>query len=138
MSFSKKDRKLQPKTEKTFPSSIKDEPLATAIAAALREEFGDTPSALKSIARLTRSNERAVRNWFEGKNSPSAANLVILMRNSDRILRTVLTLADRHDLVVAAGLAGLRRQLLDAVAAIDGLPVGSLSGGLYNAGSDTT
>jgi hypothetical protein len=79
-----------------------------------------------------------VRNWFEGKNSPSAANLVILMLNSDRILRTVLTLADRHNLVVAAGLAGLRRQLLDAVAAIDGLPVGGLSGGLHNAGSDTT
>ncbi|WP_116970665.1 hypothetical protein [Blastomonas sp. UPD001] len=138
MSFSKEDRKVQSKTGKTFPPSIKDEPLAIAIAAALREEFGDTPSALKTIARLTRSNERAVRNWFEGKNSPSAANLVILMRNSDRILRTVLTLADRHDLVVAAGLAGLRRQLLDAVAAIDGLPVGGFSGGSHNSESDTT
>ena len=138
MSFSKKDRKVQPKTGKTFPPSLKDEPLALAIAAALTEEFGDTPSALKTIARLTRSNERAVRNWFEGKNSPSAANLVILMRNSDLVLRTVLTLADRHDLVVAAGLAGLRRQLLDAVAAIDGLPASGLSGGRHKAEPDTT
>lgn len=125
MSFSKKDRKLQSKIGQTFPASIRDEPLAVAIAAALKEEFGNTPSALKTIARLTRSNERAVRNWLEGKNSPSAENLVILMRNSDLILRTVLALADRHDLVVAARLAGLRRQLMDAVAAIDGLPSGS-------------
>lgn len=124
MSFSKKDRKLQAKNGKTFPVPITTEPLAIAIAAALKEEFGNIPSAVKTIARLTRSNERAARNWFEGKNSPSAENLVILMRNSDLILRTVLTLADRHDLVVAVGLAGLRRQLMDAVAAIDGLPMG--------------
>lgn len=122
MSFSEKDRKLQLKTGNSFPIGIATESLATAIAAALKEEFGNTPSALKTIARLTRSNERAVRNWFEGKNSPSAENLVILLRNSDLILRTVLALADRNDLVVAAGLAGLRRQLMDAVAAIDGLP----------------
>lgn len=129
MSFSEKDRKLQSKSGKTFPVPIATEPLAVAMAAALKEEFGNTPSAVKTIARLTRSNERAVRNWFEGKNSPSAENLVILMRNSDLILRTVLTLADRHDLVVAVGLAGLRRQLMDAVATIDGLPLSDPSHG---------
>ncbi|MFC3441205.1 hypothetical protein ACFOKF_08335 [Sphingobium rhizovicinum] len=138
MSFSKKDRKLQSKNGKTFPVPITTEPLAIAIAAALKEEFGNTPSAVKTIARLTRSNERAVRNWFEGKNSPSAENLVILMRNSDLILRTVLTLADRHDLVVAVGLAGLRRQLMDAVAAIDGLPMGDAGQASHDDGSDGT
>lgn len=65
----------------------------------------------------------AVRNWFEGKNSPSGENLVILMRHSDLVLRTMLSLADRQDLVLAIGLASLRRQLVDAVAAIDGLPL---------------
>lgn len=122
MSFSEKDRKLQSKTGNSFPIPIAAESLASAIAAALKEEFGNTPSALKTIARLTRSNERAVRNWFEGKNSPSAENLVILMRNSELILHTVLALADRNDLVVTVKLEGLRRQLMDAVAAIDGLP----------------
>ncbi len=122
MSFSKKDRKIQSKFGKSLPESIDDEPLAIAIAAALREDFGNTPSALKTLARLTRSNERAVRNWYDGKNSPNGENLIVLMRHSDLILRTVLALAGRHDLVVAVGLAGLRRQLMDAVAAIDGLP----------------
>lgn len=138
MSFSKKDRKLQSKSGNSFPTPIASEPLATAIAAALKEEFGNTPSALKTIARLTRSNERAVRNWFEGKNSPSAENLVILMRNSDLTLRTVLALADRNDLVVAVGLAGLRRQLMDAVAAIDGLPSESPDQEMNDPGDEAT
>lgn len=121
MSFSEKDRKLQSKTGNSFPVADANDSLATAVAAALKAEFGGTPSALKTVALLTRSNERAVRNWFEGKNGPSGENLVILMRHSDLVLRTVLSLADRHDLVVAFGLASLRRQLVDAVAAIDGL-----------------
>lgn len=122
MSFSKKDRKLQSRSGKAFPSPPPPEPLAQAIATALKAEFGSTPAALKTIAQLTRSNERAVRNWFEGKNGPSGENLVILMRHSDLVLRTVLARADRQDLVVAVRLAGLRRQLIDAVAAIDELP----------------
>jgi hypothetical protein len=123
MSFSEKDRKLQSKSGTSFPPPQSVEPLAAAIATALKAEFGNTPSAHKTMAQLTRSNERAVRNWFEGKNSPSGENLVILMRHSDLVLRTMLALADRQDLVVAIGLASLRRQLVDAVAAIDGLPI---------------
>ena len=73
----------------------------------------------QTVAKLTSSNERAVRNWFDGKNSPSADNLVILMRHSDQILRTVLELADRRDLVLAVGLDGLRAQLVDVLSAID-------------------
>lgn len=122
MSFSDKDRKLQSSAGKEFQNRASAEPLVIAIAAALKEEFGDKPAALKTVARLTRSNERAVRNWFEAKNGPSAENLIMLMRHSDLILRTVLTLADRQDLVMAVGLVALRRHLMDAVAAIDGLP----------------
>jgi hypothetical protein len=118
MSFTKKDRKILSETGKTFPE-ISPESLASAVAIALRSEFGATPSAMKTVARLTHSNERAVRNWFEGKNGPSADNLVILMRHSNHILKTVLELADRPDLVLAVGLAGLREQLVDVLAAID-------------------
>jgi hypothetical protein len=113
---------LQSRSERSFPLPDGAEPLGHVIASALKAEFGNTPSALKTVARLTRSNERALRNWFESKNGPSSENLVVLMRHSDLVLRTVLGLADRQDLVVAVGLASLRRQLVDAVAAIDGLP----------------
>jgi hypothetical protein len=44
------------------------------------------------------------------------------MRHSDRVLRTVLGLADRRDLVLAVGLMRLRQRLIDAVAEIDNLP----------------
>ena len=122
MSFSKKDRKVQSKAGKPFPPAGDAEPLEQAIAKALKAEFGNSPSALKTLAQITRSNERAVRNWFEGKNGPSGENLVILMRHSDTVLKMILERAGRQDLVVAVGLASLRQQLADALAAIDGLP----------------
>ncbi|MGE4430507.1 MAG: hypothetical protein AB7E05_07170 [Sphingobium sp.] len=118
MSFTKKDRKIQSEFGKTFPAITPDS-LAQVIAAALRAEFGATPSAVKTVARLTRSNERAVRNWFDGKNGPSSDNLVVLMRHSNIVLKAVLELADRPDLVLAVGILGLREQLVDVVAAID-------------------
>jgi hypothetical protein len=74
-----------------------------------------------TVAQLTHTNERAVRNWLDGKHGPSGSNLVILMRHSDRVLRTVLELADRRDLVLAAELTGLRQRLVDAVPEIDSL-----------------
>ena len=114
MSRPKNDRKFQSQSGKTF-QGLDAKGFVTAIAVALKAEFGATPSALKTIAQLTRSNERAVRNWLEGKNGPSGSNLVVLMRHSDRVLRTVLELADRRDLALAAELTGLCQRLLDAV-----------------------
>jgi len=122
MSLSKNDRKLRSRAGKTFHDHASGASFAHAVAAALKSEFGGMPSSVKTVSQLTRSNERAVRNWFEGKNGPSGENLVVLMRHSDLVLKAILSLADRQDLVVAVGLAGLRRQLLDAVATIDGLP----------------
>jgi hypothetical protein len=121
MSLSKNDRKIQSESGKTFHAPDA-ESLVKAIAVALRAEFGATPSALKTVAQMTRSNERAVRNWFEGKNGPSGVNLVILMRHSDHVLKTVLELADRRDLVLTVGLTGLRQRLVETLAEIDSLP----------------
>jgi hypothetical protein len=120
MSRPKNDRKPQSESGKTF-QDLDTEGFARAIAVALRAEFGATPPALKAVAQMTHSNERAVRNWLEGKNGPSGSNLVILMRHSDRVLRTVLELANRRDLVVAAELTDLRQRLIDVVAEIDSL-----------------
>jgi hypothetical protein len=120
MSRPKNDRKLQSESGKTF-QDLDAEGFVRAIAGALKAEFGATPSALKTVAQLTRSNERAVRNWLEGKNGPSGSNLVILMRHSDRVLRTVLELANRRDRALAADLKDLRQHLMDAVAEIDSL-----------------
>src|SRR5271163_523715 len=103
MSRPKNDRKFQSESGKTF-QDLDTKGFVSAIAIALKAEFGATPSALKTLAQLTHSNERAARNWLEGENGPSGSNLVTLMRHSDRVLRAVLELADRRDLVLAADL----------------------------------
>jgi hypothetical protein len=121
MSFTENDRKIQSESGKSFPTSNEQaRPLfVKTIALALKEEFGGGPSAIKTAARLTRANERTVRNWFEAKNGPSGENLIPLLRYSDVLLRAVLDLADRRDLGAAARVAELRQQLVDLVAAID-------------------
>ena len=121
MSIAKKGRKLQSNSRnQSHESSDPAATFAESVGSALRSEFGNQPSMLKTVAKLTQSNERAVRNWFEGKNAPNGENLVILMRHSDAVLKTILGRAGRQDLVVAVGLVGLRRQLIDAIAIIDG------------------
>ena len=124
MSFTENDRKVQSKSGKTFPDDEFSNALFTAaIASALKAEFGGSPGAVKTVSRLTMTNERAVRNWFEGKNGPSGENLIRLIYRSDSLLKTVLRLAGRSDLVVSAGLGGLRQKLVDTIIAIDGLQV---------------
>lgn len=91
----------------------------------MHAEWGTTPSARKEVGRITRANERAVRNWFEGKNGPSGENLVLLIRHSDAVLETVLEtvleLSGRQALMPAARMLGIRDRLKEVVDAIDGL-----------------
>jgi hypothetical protein len=125
MSFTENDRKVQSKHGKPFPEgeAISNAQFIAAIASALKAEFGGSPGAVKTVSRITMTNERAVRNWFEGKNGPSGENLIRLIYRSDPLLRTVLRLAGRSDLVVSAGLGGLRQKLVDTITAIDNLQV---------------
>lgn len=127
MSPTQKDRKVRPESGRSFlrrPAPELEPSFAEAIADALRREFGGTPGAVKKVVRLTRANERAVRNWFEAKNAPSGENLVILMRHSDEVLEGVLRLADRQDLVAARKLSSAREKLQEMLALIDDIETG--------------
>ncbi|SFK77612.1 hypothetical protein [Caulobacter sp. UNC279MFTsu5.1] len=121
MSFPKNDRNFRSESGKTFhvESGLDGPRFSDAIAAAMLIEWGQTPSALKEIGRITRTNERTVRNWVDGRNGPSGENLVALMRCSDEVLTTVLALCGRHDLVPASSILSLRPALVRAVNAID-------------------
>jgi hypothetical protein len=93
MSRSKKDR--------TFPHGnglSSDAQLAKIIADALREDFGDSPSSIKRIGRLTGANLRAIKNWYIAKNAPSSRYLLILARMSPSILRFILMQVGGEDL----------------------------------------
>ena len=85
--------------------------IVAAIAEALRAEFGSTAGAAKRIGRITARNERAARNWLDGRNGPSAENLIALMGHSDHVLRTVLGLAGRSELTLATDLADLKQMV---------------------------
>lgn len=124
MSFTENDRKIQSESGKSFPEADEQnrQSFVQAISLALRAEFGGGPSAVKTAARLTRANERAVRNWFEAKNGPGGENLVSLIQHSDAVLRTILELSGRWEVRVAADLTSLRQQLVDMVMAIDKIP----------------
>jgi len=123
MSRSENDRIFRSKSGKTFHNDVKHqsggEAFGPSIAHALKTEYGGGSGAIKRVARLLDANERAVRNWFEGKNGPSGEHLVRLMGRSDAVLETVLELADRRQLRAAMNLAQAREQLSQALAIIE-------------------
>jgi hypothetical protein len=92
------------------------------IAQALHAEWGASSSARKTVGRITNANERAVRNWFEGRNAPSGENLVSLIRHSDAVLETVLVAADRKNLLPQIHLTRLKVRLQDLLDLLDQPP----------------
>jgi hypothetical protein len=112
MSFPKEDRKTQSVSGTSFPPGR----FADAIASALHKEYGETHAAIKTVVGLTGANERAVKNWFAGKNGPSGHSLVALCRHSNQVLDTFLRLAGRNDHVRARALVGLKDTLLRMLA----------------------
>ncbi len=99
MSFSKKVQDFRKKSRKEL-----DADLAKNIGHALRQDFGEKPSAIKRIGQLTRAELRAIKNWYEGRNAPSSRHLLILARSSPALLKFMLQEIGGQDLVDAFGL----------------------------------
>ncbi len=93
MSQSKKDQLFPVK-----PKAISDAELAQIVASALRQDFGDTPSAVKRIGQLTNANLRAIKNWYQARNTPSSGHLLLLARSSPSILKFILVQIGGEDL----------------------------------------
>lgn len=114
MSLSNKDRKFRAESRNQFPIDPAADTVASfasVIADALRRDFGTSPTKVKHIARLTGANVRTVQNWLYGRNGPSGAGLVVLMRHSDAVTQAVLELADRYEAQHAAQSSKLRGEL---------------------------
>jgi hypothetical protein len=121
MSFTENDRKVRSESGRSFPDGrYQGVPYSAVIADALTSEFGSVRAAVKNLARLTATNERAVRNWFEGKNGPSGKSLIQLMQHSDAAFSAVLDLCRRPRSAEPA-LAELRIHLAAALVAIDAI-----------------
>ncbi len=106
---------MLPKEGKTFPGKKLGE-YATAIAQALERELGDSHRAIKVTMRWTGAQERTVKNWFAGRNGPNGQHLVALVRQSDEVLKVLLHLAGREEILVANKLLGARDKLAEMLA----------------------
>lgn len=58
---------------------LSSDDLGTIVASALQNAFGDEKSAIKRIMDVSKCNERAAKNWYQGKNAPNALFLLRLI-----------------------------------------------------------
>lgn len=103
------------------PISTRSE-LAKMICRILHEEFGHLPSSLKIISNATGIDARAIKNWYKGKNMPSAYHLIILCRFSPKILRLVLEQIGGKNLFHAISLFANMQASSDAILASRKVP----------------
>ncbi len=130
MSFRKKGRKVRPVSGKTFPRSSgtveKSDgyDFTAVIAETLRETYGRSGRSIKTVMAYTGAGERAVKNWFGGKNGPNGENLVKLVRHSDEVLEALLLMAGREDILAGKLLVDAREKLVEMIEIIDQLHAG--------------
>jgi hypothetical protein len=131
MSFRNKGRKFRPISGKTFPRSSGTVERSdcydfkAVIAETLRETFGRSGRSIKTVMAYTGAGERAVKNWFGGKNGPNGENLVGLVRHSDEVLEAFLLMAGREDILAGKLLVDARDKLVEMLEIIDELQVGN-------------
>src|SRR5580658_1383600 len=126
MSLSKRDRNIQTKNGKSFPTHAErqaGQTFAMGIAAALTRAYGGRHSAVKVVALAIGANERAVRNWFEAKNGPSGEHLLRLISHSDEMLDSVLAMAGKRQFTAALEVAKAKLALERALAELIRLEV---------------
>lgn len=111
-----------PKTGNRFPrvtGRLNAEQFAEAIGHALRGELGQSHRATKTIMRWTGASDRTAKHWLGGTHGPNGWYLVLLARESEAVMETILMLAGRELNVSALKLRSLRASLMIAVDAID-------------------
>lgn len=92
MSLQEKHQKPNGKNGHTFHQEI-----AGMIASALREDYGDQYSSIKQIAKNTSASLSTIKKWYEGRNPPNSANLIMLARYSPSVLKTLMALIGKCD-----------------------------------------
>lgn len=112
---------MLPKRGRVFPSATTAQPFPKAVAAALKNELGNTHQAVKIIRKWTGAGERTVKNWLAGTSGPSGQHLVDLIRYSDGVLEVLMLRADRQQLLIGQKLLDARNTLERTLERIDAL-----------------
>jgi hypothetical protein len=89
------------------------------VAAALRNELGDSRRSIKTVMNWTGVCERTAKNWLAGSYGPSGHHLVDLAKNSEEIFDLFLVMCGRRPVITTMTLVRLRTHLADTVARLD-------------------
>lgn len=94
---------------------------ADEIASALDRMLRDGDVRIKTVAGWTGANERTVKNWVSGQYGPCGAHLIVLMRYSDEVLESVLSMVGLHDLQLAEKLIVMEKHMQELASMIRAL-----------------
>jgi hypothetical protein len=81
------------------------------IAAALQRASAESGLQIKTVAGWTGANERTVKNWFSGQYGPSGEHLLVLARHCHEVLKTMLAIMERRDLLIALEFTELEQRI---------------------------
>lgn len=89
------------------------------VAAALRNELGDSRRSVKTVMNWTGTCERTAKNWLAGSCGPSGHHLVQLAQHSDEIFDLFLVMSQRRPMITSMSLVRLRAHLVETVERLD-------------------
>jgi transcriptional regulator with XRE-family HTH domain len=91
----------------TWTSPFTEETMASELALALRAEHAHTDAVVKRIARATGLSSLTIRKWYEARNTPKVAHLMLLAQSYPAVRLLVLewlgiSPADAHQILTLA------------------------------------
>ena len=89
----KKEGKVLPKI---FLAELEQD-IAERIAQALRTDFPNIKTAATKLAEQVEINMETLKKWYNGRNTPSAANLIVLARGSPAVRQTLEGLIEARE-----------------------------------------
>lgn len=89
------------------------------VAAALRNEVGESGRSIKTVMTWTGACERTAKNWLSGSCGPSGHHLVQLAKHSDEIFDLILVMSERRPVITTMTLVRLRAHLAETIERLD-------------------
>jgi hypothetical protein len=89
------------------------------VAAALRNELGQSRRSIKTVMKWTGTSERTAKNWLAGNCGPTGHHLVELAKHSDEVFDLFLVMSDRRPMITTMTLVRLRAHLVETVERLD-------------------
>lgn len=106
---------LSSRRQRMTPLDLNSYDFIKAVSDALKEDFGDSPSTVKTICEATGAAPGTVKKWLAQDNGPGGEMLMKLMYASPAVQRYVDTALNRDD-----RLAKKEQQMRRALALLEG------------------